>query len=135
MKAESIATIGVCLSYVDGDIDPGEIACLMLAMDDLGISESAAEAAIDAATAQVQSAKNVDELLATTVATIPAKQRPALFELCAHVLMGDGQFSEAESQRLAAMRGLLGVDESVALRIVVAAAADAAGQEHGLAVV
>lgn len=134
MKAEQLATIGMCLSYADGDVDPSEIAYLMLAMGDMGISEADAEAAIDAAGAKIESGAKVDELLAVALKAVAAKQRPAIFELCAHVLMGDGRFTEAEAQRLAAVRMLLGLDEAVAYKIVAAASVEAVAREDGFTI-
>lgn len=129
-----IARIGIALSFADGDIDEKEVAMLMLALGDLGVSDDAAQAAIEAATSEVEKSKSVDALIASSCAAIPSKARPTVFEACAHVLMGDGVFGEAEVQRLAAVKGLLAIDDAVAFRVIASAAVSCAEDNEGLTV-
>jgi uncharacterized tellurite resistance protein B-like protein len=127
-----LAEIGVALSHVDGDIDPREIAMTVLALEDLGVKPEAAEAAIDAAIAKIESGADVDLLLASACAAVPSKARPSVFEACAHILMGDGVLSDAEVLRLAAVKSLLGLDDALAFKIVASAAISAAASDDGL---
>lgn len=131
-KTTLIAEIGVALSYADGDVDSREIAMLLLALEDLCGSASEAERAVDAAVAKIEAGADVDELLAAASKRVSAGDRPSVFEACAHVLLGDGVLTEAEVQRLAAMKALLAVDDALAFRIVASVAAAAHEANGGL---
>lgn len=125
INARDLAEIGIALSFADGDIDPSEVAMLLLAMADLGIDEGSANAAVDAAVDRIEGGCDVDEMLARACAAVPVKLRPAVFEACVHILMGDGQLAEAEVQRLVAVKSLLAVDDAVVIRVIASAAVSA----------
>jgi hypothetical protein len=132
INAADIARIGASLSFADGDVDPQEVACLLLALEDLGVAADAAQAAVDAAIDELDGGADPDELLARSCAEVPAKVRPVVFEACAHIVMGDGVLAGSEVQRLAAVKLLLGIDDGMALQIVAAAAVSAVESLGGL---
>jgi uncharacterized tellurite resistance protein B-like protein len=119
----SISRVCLALSYLDGDVDPAEVAAFELAIRDLGVSKSEVTEVIKAALREVQShARNLDGLISAECRKIPKAQHASLFEAAAHMVLADGELTDAECQRLAALRAFLGLPEAAAYAIVASVA-------------
>ena len=120
---QSVARICLALSFLDGDVDPAELAAFELAIRDLGCSKSDVSDLINRALRDVQShARNLDGLIASECKKIPKANHARLFEAAAHMVLADGQLSDAECLRLAALRSFLGLSEAAAFAIVASVA-------------
>ena len=120
---QSVARICLALSFLDGDVDPAELAAFELAIRDLGCSKSDVSDLIHRALRDVQShARNLDGLIAAECKKIPRANHASLFEAAAHMVLADGELSDAECLRLAALRSFLGLSEAAAFAIVASVA-------------
>ena len=120
---KSIARVCLSLSFLDGDVDPAEVAAFELAIRDLGASKSEVSDVIRAALRDVQShARNLDGLISAECKKISKAQHASLFEAAAHMVLADGELTDAECQRLAALRAFLGLPEAAAYAIVASVA-------------
>lgn len=120
---KSVARICLALSFLDGDVDPAEVAAFELAIRDLGVSKSEVAGVIKSALRDVQShARNLDGLISAECKKIPKAQHPSLFEAAAHMVLADGELTDAECQRLAALRAFLGLPEAAAYAVVASVA-------------
>lgn len=116
---DSLATICAAMSYADGDIDPAEIAAFHLVARDLGAKPLAASTMIADAVARVSAAGAVPEdLIADACRSLTAANRAALFEAAAHILVADGELTNAECQRLAALAAFLEIPTTVVIASV-----------------
>lgn len=119
----SFAVVCVGLSYADGDVDPSELGAFELAARDLGLAERDVDAVLDAAIGAVEAhSRDVDSLIAGECAKLPKATHAALFEAAAHTVFADGQLTDAECLRLAALRSFLGLSEAAAYAIVASVA-------------
>ena len=119
----SFAEVCVALGHADGDVDPRELAALEMALRDLGMSRGAAQGAVaDAVRALGVDPSTSERLLLAACRRVPAKLRATLFETAAHVVLADGKLGDAECLRLAALRGMLGVPEPLAIAVIASAA-------------
>ena len=119
----SVARICLALSFLDGDVDPAEVAAFELAIRDLGVPKSEVANVIKSALRDVQShARNLDGLISAECRKVPKAQHASLFEAAAHMVLADGELTDAECQRLAALRAFLGLPEAAAYAIVASVA-------------
>lgn len=119
----SVARVCLALSFLDGDVDPAEVAAFELAVRDLGLPKSAVTATIRSALEDIhRHASNLDGLIMSECQRIPASQRIGLFEAAAHMVLADGELTDAECLRLAALRSFLGIPEAAAYAVVAAVA-------------
>lgn len=119
----STARVCLALSFLDGDVDPAEVAAFELAVRDLGVAKSDVAGLIKGALRDVQShARNLDGLILAECKKIPKAQHASLFEAAAHMVLADGELTDAECQRLAALRAFLGLPEAAAYAIVASVA-------------
>lgn len=120
---KSVARICLSLSFLDGDVDPSEVAAFELAIRDLGVPKSEVAEVIKSALRDVQShARNLDGLISTECKKVPKALHASLFEAAAHMVLADGELTDAECQRLAALRAFIGLPEAAALAIVASVA-------------
>lgn len=120
---KSISRICLALSFLDGDVDPAEVAAFELAIRDLGVSKSEVSELIKSALRDVQShARNLDGLISSECKKISKSQHARLFEAAAHMVLADGELTDAECERLAALRAFLGLPEAAAYAIVASVA-------------
>jgi uncharacterized tellurite resistance protein B-like protein len=120
---QSVARVCIALAFLDGDVDPRELAAFELAMRDFGVAKTEVSGLIDGALRDVQShARNLDGFIADECKNLPRAQHAKLFEAAAHMVLADGEMTDAECLRLASLRGFLGLPEPVALAIVASVA-------------
>lgn len=113
---DSLATVCAAMSFADGDVDPAEIAAFHLVARDLGAKPMAASTMIADAVARVGAAGAVPEdMIAEACRGLSRTNRAALFEAAAHVLVADGELTDAECQRLAALASFLEIPTSVVI--------------------
>lgn len=122
-QAKSFARVCLALSFLDGDVDPAELAAFELAIRDLGVPKSDVPGLIKSALRDIQAhARNLDGLLKAECARIPQGLHARLFEAAAHMVLADGELADAECQRLAALRAFLGLPEAAAIAAVASVA-------------
>ncbi len=122
-QLHSVARICLALSFLDGDVDAAELAAFELAVRDLGFPKSEVASLIESALRDVQShARNLDGLIAAECRKVPKAQHAGLFEAAAHMVLADGELTDAECLRLAALRSFLGLSEAAAIAVVASVA-------------
>lgn len=122
-QLKSFARVCLALNFLDGDLDPAELASFELVLQDLGISENEAAAIVDEAVTVVNGrATKLDELIQEECTALPKSVHASLFEAAAHMVLADGELTDAECQRLAALRAFLGLSEAAAYAVVASVA-------------
>lgn len=120
---QSVARVCLALSFLDGDVDPAEVAAFELAVRDLGLPRAAVTATIRAALEDIhRHSKNLDGLIMSECRRIPRSQHVGLFEAAAHMVLADGELTDAECLRLAALRSFLGIPEAAAYAVIASVA-------------
>jgi uncharacterized tellurite resistance protein B-like protein len=122
-QCQSVARVCIALAFLDGDVDPTELAAFELVMRDFGVAKTEVSGLIDRALRDVQShARNLDGFIADECKNVPKAQHARLFEAAAHMVLADGEMTDSECLRLASLRGFLGLSEPIALAIVASVA-------------
>jgi uncharacterized tellurite resistance protein B-like protein len=122
-QLRSVARICLAFSFLDGDVDAAELAAFELAVRDLGFPKAEVADLVGSALRDVQShARNLDGLIAAECRKIPKAQHAGLFEAVAHMVLADGELTDAECLRLAALRSFLGLSEAAAIAVVASVA-------------
>ncbi len=116
---DALATICAAMSYADGDVDPAEIAAFHLVARDLGAKPMAASTMIGDAIARVSApGANPEDMIAAACRGLSRANRPALFEAATHVLVADGELTDAECLRLGALASFLQIPASAVIASV-----------------
>lgn len=122
-QLQSVARICLALSFLDGDVDAAEVAAFELAARDLGVSKADCSALIKGALRDVHAhARNLDGLIMAECRKVPKAQHAGLFEAAAHMVLADGELTDAECLRLAALRAFLGLSEAAAYAVIASVA-------------
>ena len=120
---DSITKVCIALSYLDGDVDSAELAAFELVVRDLGMPKTDVAAAIQSALEFVHAnGDGLDAIIAAECEKLPQSLHVGLFEAAAHMVLADGELTDAECLRLAALRSFLGIPEAAAYAVIASVA-------------
>ena len=125
---DSITKVCIALSYLDGDVDSAELAAFELVVRDLGMPKTDVAAAIQSALEFVHTnGDGLDAIIAAECEKLPQSLHVGLFEAAAHMVLADGELTDAECLRLAALRSAGG--RVARRRPLIACGSQAAGRQ------
>lgn len=118
---EAFAGVAMCAAFADGVIESEEDDRFADALSKLPCLASVTDEELQAAFVRADSVARRDgerALLATAARAVPPRLRETAFFLGADIVLADGEVAREEQAFLDELRAALGVDESVARRIV-----------------